>query len=235
MTIGYYTDNNVSQGVMRAFSRGGIKVSHINDFDPFNIDNPVFYGIIRGSGTAMRHLQYLGENYHYVDNGYFDAVYMDEKKRKDMSGTYRIVKNDMIEEIKIDPVKVSSGEMNVLIIPPSPYTAFMYDTTPEDWNYSCGSRLLASGHKFSVRDKDDTAPFDEAVKDFDAVLAFNSMALVRAIDIGKAVYSTHGIIRNFNLLGECAPYYDISEIKKFYKDKQYTLEQIADLGIGCLK
>ena len=233
MTIGYYTGNSVSNSVMRSLSKGGVKVAHINNFQ-FNKNTPaVFYGILRGTGAAMKYLQMSGKDFHYLDNGYFNAVYMDENKLKDMSGKYRVVRGDMIESMDIEPAETSTGTMNVLLIPPSTYTAFMYDTTPEDWNYEWGNKLSALGHSISFRKKDEGS-FDDAVKDFDAVFAFNSISAIRAVELGKAVYTTHGIIRNAHLIENIAPYYDIYEIKEFYKNKQFTLEEIADRGIKCL-
>lgn len=233
--IGYFTDNSISQSVMRSFSRGGMKVQHIKDFDPFNCSESFFYGILRGTGVAMRHLQFLGEDYWYSDNGYFDAIYMDENKQKDMSGTYRIVKNDMIEPMDIEPIKTSTGKMRVMLIPPSPYTAFMYDTTPEDWMMEWTRVCAEAGHVYFIRDKEERIPFVDAVKDMDAVLAFNSIAVMKAMDLGKAVYTTYGIIRNADMIKSCAPYYDIDAVKKFYEPKQFTLEQIKDLGVKCLR
>ncbi len=232
--IGYYTDNSISQSVMRAFADGGMKVNHIVDFDPFNCSQSFFYGILRGTGAAMRHLQFLGEDYWYADNGYFDAIYMDERKRKDMSGTYRIVKNDMIEPMQISPNKTVTGPMNVLLMPPSPYTAFMYDTTPEDWIVEWREKCKELGHTVSIRDKEEKVPLDIALDGSDAVLAFNSIAVIKAMEKDIAVYTTHGIIRNSDLLGKCAPYYSVDAVKKFYSPKQFTLEQISDLGVKCL-
>jgi len=61
------------------------------------------------------------------------------------------------------------------------------------------------------------------------------MAAVKAIEMGKAVFTTHGIIRNAHLLGYSGiPYYDMEELRRFYEPKQFTLEQIADLGVKCL-
>ncbi len=234
MTIGYYTDNSISRGVMAAFSKGGAKTAHIKDFDPYNIDNPFFYGILRGTGAAMRHLQFLGENFYYLDNGYFDAIYMNKGKIKDMSGKYRVVKNDMIEPINIAPNKTDSGPMRVLIMPPTPYTAFMYDTTPEDWCMTWTRAAHAAGHQFHVREKDAGDSLDDVLHEYDAVFAFNSIAVMKAIEMDKAVYTTHGVIRNADLFGYVAPYYDLSVLKEFYKHKQVTLEEIEDLGVGCL-
>lgn len=233
--IGYFTDNNVSQSVMKAFSRSGVKVSHIKNF-PFNKETPsIFYGILRGSGVAMRYQNFRGIDYIYVDNGYFDAVYMNQGKKKDMSGTYRIVKNDMIEPIDINPIKTASGSPRVLMLPPTPYTAFMYDTTPEDWNLYWGKRSMDLQCPFAIRGKQTDQPLEEQLKNFDAVLAFNSMGVMKAVEMGKAVYTTHGVIRNSDMVGKCVPYYDIEELKNFYEPKQFTLEEIADRGIGCLQ
>lgn len=232
--IGYYTDNSVSRSVMKALSRGGLKVTHINNFQ-FNKNTPaVFYGILRGTGAAMRHLQYLGKDFHYIDNGYFDAVYMDEFKNKDMSGKYRVVRGDMIEPMDIQPIKTELAPLRVLVMPPSAYTAFMYDTTPEDWVIH-NTRLISDcGHMWKLRDKEEREPLSEVLEDFDAVFAFNSIGVIQAIDMGKAVYTTHGIIRNANMISDCAPYYSIHDIKDFYSKKQFTLEELARDGIKCL-
>jgi len=232
--IGYYTDNNVSHGVMSAFADAGIETRHIKDFD--NTKPAIFYGILRGSGIASRILKDRGIDFWYVDNGYFDAVYMDSAKYKEMNGKYRIVKNDYIEPMPT--IFPSAWRANLplkfLVMPPSVYSAFMHDTTPEDWRITWGQRLHDLGHTRKLRDKDEKTPLDVELAECDAVFAFNSMAVVRAIQIGKAVYTTHGIIRNADLLGKAIPKYNIEDIKRFYEPKQYTLEQIRNLGVRCL-
>lgn len=234
MTVGYYTDNPVSKAVMNAFSRAGTHVSHINNFQ-FNKNTPsIFYGILRGTGAAMRYLQYHGKSFHYLDNGYFDAVYMDENKNKDMSGTYRIVDSDMIEPMDVLPIKTATGPMRVLLYPPSSYTSFMYDTTPEDWCKKWAEDLSIYGHELKFADKTPGWSFDAAIKDCDALFTFNSMTAVRAIELGKAVFTTHGIIRNADMAATCAPYYDVEDVKNFYAPKQFTLNEIAEKGIKCL-
>ena len=233
--IGYYTDNNVSQGVMRAFSDIGIETRHIKDFD--NTKPAIFYGILRGSGMASRILKDRGIDFWYVDNGYFDAVYMDSAKYKDMHGKYRIVKNGYIESY-IGPFTIDSVPtfpMKFLIMPPSVYTAFMHDTTPEDWRITWGQRLHDMGHTRKLRDKEEKAPLDAELAECDAVFAFNSMAVVRAIQLGKVVFTTHGVVKNSNFLGNSAyPRYNIEDIKRFYEPKQFTLDEIRELGVKCL-
>ncbi len=234
--IGYYTDNSVSKAVMRAFKRGGVEIDCIKNFDPIYGDDHIFYGILRGTGRAILQCKAMehGGNFYYLDNGYFDAIYMDERKNKDMSGKYRVVNNALIDQIDIEPSKIATGRMKVLLMPPSPYTAFMHDTLPEEWTLEWGRKLQALGHEVHTRNKDDNRPFDKAVKEFDAVFAFNSIAVVKAIEMGKAVYTTHGIIPNSGMLEECAPYYDIEKIYEYFAPKQFTLEEIADRGVGCL-
>ena len=233
MTIGYYTDNNVSQGVMRAFAASGIETRHIKDFD--NTQPAIFYGILRGAGIAMRILKDRGIDFWYVDNGYFDAIYMDSVKQKDMGGKYRIVKNGYIEPYAGGTKSVVPYRpLKILIMPPSIYSAVQHDTTPEDWRITWGQRLHNLGHTRKLRDKTESTPLEIDLAECDAVFAFNSMGVVKAIEMGKAAYTTHGIIRNDNLLGCGIPYYDMSELRRFYEPKQFTLEQIADLGVKCL-
>ena len=234
MTVGYYTDNNISQSVMKAFKAGGLSINHINNFTP-DIP-PIFYGILRGAGTAMRLMQYLQRDYWYVDNGYFDAVYMDVHKKKNMVGKYRVVKNGMIEPMELEPKRLDAAGKNlrVLLLPPSPYTAFMYDTTPEDWNQIWQLKCIDLGYTFKVRTKDEQKPLNKQIKDFDVILAFNSMGIMEGIKADMPVYTTHGIIRNTYYFGSWLPYYDIERIHAFYGPKQFTIKEIQGLGVKCL-
>ncbi len=219
---------------MKAFSKGGLKTAHIDSFRYNKENTSVFYGILRGTGMAMRYHQFRGSDFWYLDNGYFDAIYMNKGKLKDMSGKYRVVKNDMIEPINIQPKKVLSGEPRLLIISPSPYTAFMYDTTPEDWNMKWAKLAMSKKMPFKIRSKETEISLEEELKNFDAVIAFNSISVMKAIEMDKSVFTTHGVIRNSDMFGEYVPYYDLDELKKFYEPKQFTLEEIEDRGIKCL-
>jgi hypothetical protein len=230
--IAYITNNEVSHSVMKSFSRIGIKVKHIRNFDPSQ--QAIFYGILRGTGPAMRLMQYLKKDYWYVDNGYYDAVYMNAQKHKEMTGKYRIVKNATLETCPAEPVRKTNKKLRIMLMPPSPYTAFMHDTTPEDWKIEWQMKCDRAGHMSMVRDKTEQQPLHKALKEYDAVLAFNSLGVIEAMKEGKAVYTTHGIIRNSDMLGNEVPYYDFNEVVNFYKDKQYTLQEIQERGIACL-
>jgi hypothetical protein len=227
----YYTDNTVSQGVRLAFESAGTLTRHISEFSGFaHHEVSIFYGILRGCGVAMRICQELGIPYCYMDNGYFDAVYMDAMKRKDMVGTYRIVKNATLDQYIEQPNKIVERDpkhkMRVLLLPPSPYSAFMHDTTPEDWLHEWHHKLL--GRDVGViRKKDDKTPLYEQLQGFDAVVAFNSMAVMEAIRLGKAVYTTHGIIRNADKFDTELQYFDYDAMRAYYEPKQLTLEQIS--------
>jgi len=233
--IGYYTENNVSHAVMEAFAKAGIKTHHIKNFYENKGTPSIFYGILRGSGMAMRWCKAQGIDFWYVDNGYFDAIYMDHLKRKSMDGKFRIVKNQLIEPYTgIPNTVVSNVPMNLLILPPSPYTAFMNDTMPEDWLQEWLPKLGAAGHHVAKREKEDKSPFVDQVSQFGAVFAFNSMAVVKAMDMGRAVYTTHGIVRNADMIGHSMPYYNIDDLQHFYEDKQFTLGEIKERGLECL-
>lgn len=229
--IFYITENDVSHAVGRAFQAGGVEVRHIREFPEGDGANKteIFYGILRGSGAAIRHLQYRSKEYYYVDNGYFDAVYMDQNKVKDMGGKYRVVKNGLLEEFKGLPRLVSPRRsLRILALPPSPYSAFMHDTTPEDWLHQWKTRRQANNDWIDVRHKDEKMPLAEQLKTYDAVIAMNSMAVMEAIRLGKAVYTTHGIVRNAEKFETEIPYYSYADMEAFYADKQFTLEEIAE-------
>lgn len=228
--IGYFTDNSISQAVMNAINIAGITTAHIKKFGIKNGSKCIFYGILRGTGSAIKTCEQFKKNvdYYYLDNGYFDAVYMDASKHKEMTGKYRVVKNDLIEPYTGEPNTEERRPLKILILPPTPYMAFMYDTTPEDWLQEWTGRCSKMGDSIKIRDKDHTNPvsLSEQLKDYDALLTFNSMSAMTAIKMGKAVYTTHGIVRNSDQFEKSIPYYDYRDMQEFYQGKQYTLEEI---------
>lgn len=229
--IGYYTDNSVSHSVMKHLSRAGVEIRHINDFD--DKVPGIFYGMLRGSGVAMRILKSKNINFWYIDNGYFDAVYMDANHRKEMGGMYRVVKNaflDIISPIKVTYKPIGKNS-RVLVMPPSPYSAFMHDTTPEDWLMQQYQLLQSIGCSILKRQKDSKSPLSEDLIHVDAVLAFNSMGVMKAIQMGVPVFTTHGIVRNYDLLvskSGVSPIYEYEEFKSFFEGKQVKLEHITE-------
>lgn len=217
---------------MKSFSRAGLEVRHISKFD--SSKPGIFYGILRGSGAAMRILKDKKIDFWYVDNGYFDAVYMNDEMVKNMDGKYRVVRNSLIEPYMGSVRLEEHRPLKILMFPPSVYSAFMHDTTPEDWLLDNGRRLEKMGHAVASREKREKLPLEKDLEFFDAVYACNSMAVMKAISMGKAVYTTDGIVKNSSLAGNCIPYYDFDEVKKFYQDKQFTLEEIQSGGLKCL-
>ena len=234
--IFWYTDNEISQRFAEAFRANGIETDHVSEFhrlycksNEMEGSQHIFYGIHRGCGSAMRicHGGWAAD-YYYIDNGYFDARYVDAKMVKDLGGTYRVVKNDMIQAYEGLPSKEPLLTVTFCVLPPSPYSAYFYDTTPEDWINEQYTTLSRLGHKMFLRSKDSDKSLDEDLNNCDAVLAFNSMAVMRAVELGKAVYTTHGVFRNSHLLTSHLPFYDIEDVRSFYADKQFTLDDIGE-------
>lgn len=221
--IGYYTDNPVSKEVMSAFSSAAYEVRHIEDIDPYQ--PAIFYGILRGAGLWQHTFSELGMDWWYVDNGYYGAQYIDRLGHKSMAGTYRVVKNARIEQYEGNPQKGDKPK-SLLVIPPSEASAFMLGTTPEDWVHSQKFDI-----KYTVRTKSDTSPLDEQVMAHDAVYACNSMAVLRAVELGRPVYTTDGIFPFTDM--DNTYYYDHNALVAYYTDKQFTLSQISK-GKACL-
>ena len=225
--IFWHTDNSISQRFKYVMA-DMCDVVHIRNFNLIRPDNVnVFYGIHRGCGNAMKICEHLDIDYYYIDNGYFDARYVDSKMLKDLGGTYRVVKNDMIQPYEGPSSSEPLLPATFCVLPPSPYTAFFYDTTPEDWINEQYLTLTPLGHKMFLRSKDSDKPLDEDLNQCDAVLAFNSMAVMRAVELGKPVYTTHGAFRNSHFLTSEFPIYDIEDVRNFYADKQFTLDDIG--------
>lgn len=236
--IYYLTDNDVSHAVGRAFEKGGAEVRHLKQLSenlfPYTYGCntgplPIFYGILRGSGRAMLLCQQFEIDYLYVDNGYFDAVYLDHTKHKEMTGTYRIVKNGLIDKYTGCPIRTEPRRpLKILALPPSPYSAFMHDTTPEDWFMELKKLRSITKDHIDVRNKDEKKPLAEHLLCYDAVVSFNSMSVMEASKLGKAVWDFHGIFRNADKFTKEIPYYDYESLVGFYSTKQFTLDEIAE-------
>lgn len=234
MTICWYTDNTLSQTVMAPLKAAGYEVRHIRSFDQTPLQSGVFYGLLRGCSRAMHILKHAGHKFWYVDNGYTGATYIDENKVKKMTGTFRVVKNDLLYVYKGDEIRIkpTTGRKNALILPPSPYTAMHHDTTYEDWLHHWAGVISKHGFKIKVRDKGSkNGTLEDDLIGMDMVLAFNSMSVVRAIEMGVPSYDTHGLFRDAaDLEAEVfTPQlkYTIDMLKDFYNDKQWTLDRIA--------
>ena len=217
--IFYYTDNSVSQAVAKAFVSAGHEARHIRDFVPAP---SIFYGIMRGAGNAMHRLNALGIDYWYVDNGYFDAEYINDQKEKLMTGTYRIVKNDTHHKYEREVYYTERQKHRTMVIPPSEVSAYFHGTTPQDWV----EHVTKNMDNFFVRDKSVRRELEDDLEQCDAVLAFNSMAVIQALKAGKIVEDTHGVFRNH--AEDFQSMYRIGDVIDYFKDKQFTLQQIAD-------
>lgn len=207
--LAWHTDNSLSRTVLGSIS--GAEVRHISEFHPHNCPH-IFYGILRGCSRAMHLLKDKGIDYYYIDNGYFDALYVDKKMVKDMGGKFRVVKNGMHEVYPYEGKLAESK--NILVIPPSTYSANFYDTTPEDWIKNKLGRIRTKTCKGSL---------DEDLAWCDGVMSFNSMAVMKAVEMGKAVYDTHGVFRNNGFRS-----YDINDLRAYYEPKQFTLEELKE-------
>jgi hypothetical protein len=233
--IYYVTENEVSHTVGRAFEKGGANIEHIKDFWLDNSNHampnptPILYGILRGTGSALITCQFLNQEFIYVDNGYFDAVYRDQKGHKEMNGSYRVVKNGLMDVYTGCPVRTEERRpLKILALPPTPYSANMQDTTPEDWFADLKKLLAITKDHIDVRLKDEKKPLAEQLQSYDGAVAFNSMAVMAATRHGKACWDFHGIFRNADKFTTEIPYFDYDSLTDFYSTKQFTLDEIAE-------
>lgn len=224
MTIAWRTDNQLSYTVLSAI---GCPLKHIKEFNSVLhcTEANIFYGLLRGASRAMMLLDDRGGNYYYIDNGYFDAKYIDDKKLKDTSGTYRIVKNATHHEYDGEGINIYSAIKWVLLLPPSPYSAMHHSTTPEDWIQQSIEQItkIYGDVRFIIRDKNSDKPLEEDIKATDAVWSFNSMATIKAIEMGKPVNDTNAMFNKDRFA-----VYDYQKVREFYESRQFTLEQFKD-------
>lgn len=228
--IGWITDNPLSKTVMESIP--GITQFHINRFDedllrPWRTASPsIFYGILRGCGRAMHILAGNKIDYYYIDNGYFDALYVNKDMQKSMDGKFRVVKNGMHEVYPHKPVGMLAGN-RILVIPPSPYSANFYDTTPEDWIAQVVGDLNERGYEVRMRNKSMNYPLGDDIEWCDGLVTFNSMAVMQSIAANKFTVDTHGIFRNYHILSS-HPLYCLDSLKEYYESKQFTLDEFRE-------
>lgn len=179
----------------------------------------------------MHIMQHQKVDYWYIDNGYIGAKYIDDRSVKEMDGTYRVVKNDMIERY-CGPLKREKKRPGhrAMLLPPSVFTANFYDMLPEEWLNVMYKILTARGYQVFKRDKQSHVPLDEDLRDCDLVVNCNSMAAMRAVELGIPVYDTHWIFRNIvellneDFLPETTA--EWADVRAYYEPRQYTLEQL---------
>jgi hypothetical protein len=219
--IFYYTDNIVSKGVAEYFKAAGFPIKHVNEYN--ELYTPILYGILRGAAAIINHRILSKKDFWYVDNGYFDAQYIDQERQKQLTGTYRIVKNQLLHTYDGEPKDIDPPKnKKILIIPPTPYSAMMHDTTVEDWLEQHAYKILST-NEYVLRDKENKTPLQVHMDWCDTVLCFNSMIAMDAIKAGKAVETTHGI-----LSPPWYGYYDYEDVKGFFLNKQTTLDKLGE-------
>jgi hypothetical protein len=224
-----HTDNEISKAISHIFMDAGFKSCHVKDYSFLDLSStPVYYGILRGCGLQSYLCSSLNKDFWYMDNGYFDAVYMDQNKHKQITGTYRIVKNKLIDVY--GGAQISQDELRprrILYLPPTSYTAFMHNTTPGDWLQEWVRKKQSDDQVF-IKDKDDSASLEEKLEWCNTIFAFNSMVAMRGIEMGKSVYTTNGILDNSHLFNQAMPYYDYECVKSFFSEKQTTLDKLGE-------
>jgi hypothetical protein len=171
----------------------------------------------------MHVCKHTGHDYYYIDNGYTDAEYIDRSGLKNTrEGTYRIVKNDMLEKYGGEGIPLMPNHIiqSCLLIPPSKYTAYFYNTTPEDFMLDIANRYPKLD--YTIRKKTADVDIESDILKHDCVIAFNSMAIMKAIEMGKPVMDIKGITRGKEILR-----YKYADVLEYFKDKQFRLEELG--------
>ncbi len=231
--IAWYSDNELSQMVMAKFKQAGYECRHLKLFDQTPPQPGIFYGILRGASRAMHILRHANFSYYYVDNGYFDAQYIDQNKIKRMDGMFRVVKGDTLHEYKGDQIRIkpTTKRGKALVLPPTAYSAMHHSITVEDWLQHWGSVLSKHGFKITIRDKSAKHPLEDDLINTDIVLACNSMAVIKAIERGIPAYDTHGLFRDADDITKevFTPELkvDVDMLHAFYDNRQYSLDKIV--------
>ena len=219
------TDHELSQCVLEAFAEGtpGALFSHLSGV-VYPVEIPVYYGILRGCGDAIKEDMRQGRPFVYIDHGYF-------KDNVSFAGHYRLVVGGLHPKIpewpkpehplmpgEFLPMQPLRHSGPVVLIPPSQHVANFYGIDVADW----ARRFKTPFVNTIVSTKADNN-LDELLKTCHGVLAHSSTGAVRALYMGLPAWCT----------AERAPIpnhgqYLREDLLNWLSERQFTLGEIRD-------
>ena len=224
------TDHELSQRVLEEFAEGtpGALFSHLSGV-VYPVEIPVYYGILRGCGDAIKEDMRQGRPFVYVDHGYFG-----DRDNVNLTGHYRIVVGGLHHRIPEWPIPATrpfdpafdpippmvplrhSGP--VVLVPPSEHVANFYGIDIADW-----VRRFKTPFVNTVVSTKADGNLDELLKTCHGVLAHSSTGAVRALYMGLPAWCT----------AERAPIpnhgqYLREDLLNWLSERQFTLGEIRD-------
>src|SRR3990167_3230049 len=182
-----------SRTIMAAFSEGckGQVVPPTKLFD----GPAALYGILRGTGEIIRHCEWVGRDYYYIDHGYLKPGHYD--------GYYRVTKNarqadipdprefvypaDRLKKVGVDVRPWKRTGRNVLVIPVTGAVGEFYGINPDQWLRVVTDEITShTARPIEVKHKGIGA-IDEAMKDTWCVVTHSSNSAVDALINGVPV------------------------------------------------
>lgn len=227
--IARFTDHGLSRCLLEEFAYGApnVEVAGLNNRAGVLMvadgHIPVYYGILRGCGEAMKEDMKAGRPFVYIDHGYFG-----DHDNETLTGHYRMVVGGLhhripenpvpLSAIKIDlePERVFHNEPPMVLIPPSEAVADFYGIDAVEWV----RRFSDLFGNFVVSTKA-MGNLSALMDNCRGIITHSSTAAVRALVMGIPAWCTaerapvpnHGIYDRDHLLGWLA-------------ERQFTLKEI---------
>ena len=228
------TDHELSYRVLEAFAEGtpqadiggvGCELWCWPD-EEYGWEIPVYYGILRGCGEAIKEDMRQGRPFVYIDHGFFG-----DKDNVNLTGHYRIVVGGLHHKIPewpkiegmdwpgiIPPPARRPACAPIVLIPPSEHVAGFYGIDLPDWI----RRFKAMFPKSVVSTKAD-GNLDSLLGECRGVLAHSSTAVIKALKTGLPAWCTaeRAPIPNHGM-------YNPEDLLCWLAERQFTLVEIRD-------
>lgn len=205
------TDHWINQKVTKSFAIGtGGNLVSINDYIFEKNDIHATYGILRGTENILK----KSNNFYYLDHGYFGSSKRSFRENgqtliQDLSGYFRIVKNDLIynklnnfDDYRLKKFNLKFQEIRksgkfIIVSEPSKYISNFYNLS--EWTKKTINELEKyTDRKIFIHNKSSPIPLNELLKHAWAFVSFQSTAGLKSMIHGVPAHFTHKNLQFIN-------------------------------------
>tara|TARA_R110002020_G_scaffold3005_8_gene13923 strand:+ start:2148 stop:2942 length:795 start_codon:yes stop_codon:yes gene_type:complete len=241
------TTGGNNQTMSKAFAKGsGIKTKEVKASNDYNMGCAVVtYGILRGSGPAIRHAYMEGFDYWYIDHGYFGKSkvanshglkgyfrIVNSNKNKDMFRVIHDIDGDFPEDrlktFNLPFKKWRKNGSKIVVVPPSGAMGPFIGISPQNWVANVKEKLMKYTDREIVvctKQKGRKSMLQEYLKDAWALVTDHSNSQVDALVSGIPVITTS----KMRTIGSLEQIEDPPMDRRFLKNlayKQWSREEI---------
>jgi len=213
-SVVYYTDHYVNQLVTQIFSKSlNFEFQRISNFNKNNNINFCSYGILRGTGEAIK----SSKNFIYIDHGFFKSSNRTFNKDKstsinELTGYFRVIKNDLyfnknyisLDKKRFDSLGISLKDLNkkgeyILMSEPSEHVLNFLEIP--NWKEETIKLIKKyTDKKIIIHNKFSELSLNDLMRNAFAFVSCQSTAAFKAVSEGVPAYFTHQSLSKYGSL-----------------------------------